>query len=62
MSDEVYDRNGVRIVAAFNFWDWAEAFFTLKATDLADDDAEYEDVNAFGAQPGKQEATQDAAL
>lgn len=137
-----YDRKGVRIVAAFNFWDWAEAFFTLKATNLADgdwtvvdekgrlhapssgrrtwtsaelakgvllsvpatttrvfelrpagaspadvrevvtasalqaqyesrrsalrkladDDAEYEDVNAFGAQPGKQEATQDAAL
>ena len=31
LQSAAFDRDGVRIVAAFNFWDRGEAFFTLKA-------------------------------
>ena len=51
LHEVAYDYDGVRIVAVFNFWDWGEAFFKLKTTDLADGDWTVVDEDGTRYQP-----------
>ena len=47
-----YDLDGARLVAAFNFWDKGEAFFTLRLKDLAAGDYVVTDEDGVLYRPG----------
>jgi len=56
-----HEKDGRRIVAVFNFWDWAEAFFTLKATGLAAGEYTLVDEKGVRYTPSAAKATWSAA-
>ena len=56
-----YDLAGVRVVAVFNFWDWGEAFFKLKATGLEDGDWTVVDEDGIRYQPSAERTVWSAA-